>query len=484
MKKKKQKKYLKIIIPVALLIFGFIVYLLFHQKVYATLTINNQEITLNKGVTTDNVYLESMNTDFDTIIRVKKSNCKVIINDKKVSRKINVGKQKISKDNVITVKIKYKGEKKYKTYYLQTYPANLNTYQYEKNSEEIDGEYYLSTYLTNTSFIFKINSDGDVTFYKKLKHNAFNFRKTMVNDKPRYTYLEEDGQFEGYITSFKSKLVVLDEHYNKVKDIYFNENEKIESDHHDYVYFDDNHYILATYEEKEVDNFPGREGQKTSLFNLKIREMKDGKPVFEFNSTEYPKLYNMFQNDYNDMFYQYDLPFNYLHLNAMSIDPTDDNLLCSFRILNSIIKINRKNGKIVWILGGTEDDFHLTSEQQFYYQHSPITLSDGRKVLFDNGIDKTRILVFKLDETNKTVSEFYEYPLEKHINGMGSVRTNNDGKSFVISYGTTSEGNNKHVFEEVDIFNQKVLSSVSFDEFKCMEDYCLGSNVIYSVNKY
>ena len=43
--------------------------------------------------------------------------------------------------------------------------------------------------------------------------------------------------------------------------------------------------------------------------------------------------------------------------------------MCSFRNIDSILKIERGTGKILWILGGKGDHFGLTEEQKFSRQH-------------------------------------------------------------------------------------------------------------------
>ena len=96
------------------------------------------------------------------------------------------------------------------------------------------------------------------------------------------------------------------------------------------------------------------------------------------------------------------------------IDPKDNNLICSFRNLDSIIKIDRKTGDIIWILGGKGDQFNLTEEQKFSRQHNATLLDNNRILLFDNGNAKglTRIFEITLDEENKKVTNFKEFSLD------------------------------------------------------------------------
>jgi hypothetical protein len=51
-----------------------------------------------------------------------------------------------------------------------------------------------------------------------------------------------------------------------------------------------------------------------------------------------------------------------LRLKSIDIDPSDSNLVVSFRHTSSIVKIDCNTGTILWTLGGKEDPFALTSD--------------------------------------------------------------------------------------------------------------------------
>jgi hypothetical protein len=76
---------------------------------------------------------------------------------------------------------------------------------------------------------------------------------------------------------------------------------------------------------------------------------------------------------------------DWAHCNTIEPDPNDSNsLYLSARNLNSIFKISRKTGKIIWRLG-KHGDFKISAKDRFYHQHSPEILPDGNILLFDNG---------------------------------------------------------------------------------------------------
>src|ERR1039458_9680485 len=53
----------------------------------------------------------------------------------------------------------------------------------------------------------------------------------------------------------------------------------------------------------------------------------------------------------------------HLHLNSIDIDPSDGNFILSFRHTSSIVKVDRHTAAILWTLGGTEDQYGLTSDE-------------------------------------------------------------------------------------------------------------------------
>lgn len=136
------------------------------------------------------------------------------------------------------------------------------------------------------------------------------------------------------------------------------------------------------------------------------------------------------------------------------IDPKDNNFVCSYRDLDSILKIDRETGDIIWTLGGVNDDFDLTEEQQFHRQHNITITEDGSYLMFDNGCltnalgypvqtaeeiaegqanQYSRAVRFVLDEENMEVEEFQEYTIEGFYSAsMGSAQIIDDSTDTVL----------------------------------------------------
>jgi hypothetical protein len=147
--------------------------------------------------------------------------------------------------------------------------------------------------------------------------------------------------------------------------------------------------------------------------------------IWQWDASKFPEFYGH-SHQYND-FTDTVVPQDYMHVNAIWIDPIDSNLLVSFRHEWQIIKISKKDGSIMWRLGGPNSDFPLTAEQHFMFQHDVKTTDDGKTLMFlDNGDTLkrrySRVLEFRLDEQNKKVLSFSAFKIPEEFSMfMGSV---------------------------------------------------------------
>ena len=71
------------------------------------------------------------------------------------------------------------------------------------------------------------------------------------------------------------------------------------------------------------------------------------------------------------------------HINSISED-SDGNLLITGRHTSAVYKINRRNGKVMWKLGGKHSNFKVSPSARFYYPHAAARAPDGTLTIFDN----------------------------------------------------------------------------------------------------
>ena len=414
------------------------------------ISINGHELTLKGEGKYNSLNVEQLSsTTENTLSLNEKDKVDAIkINDEEVEIEDNISfnVEKIDSDEKIKISIKYDGETEYHEYYLNTYSTSFPGYDVEANSP-YEGEYYLTTHNEEQNYVFKLDNDGNLIFYKAVESNPFDFKKIVTEDnKIRYGYLVVDNSSDrisgvGYSPT---RLVIMDENYNEINSIKLSEYEGIEEgealENHDFMYIDDNHYILSSYQVVTPDNIPEEltNGNEVQVVAQVLQEVKDNEVIWQWVSTDYEEFYYM-SEEYNTFSEESDTPLDYIHFNAITIDPSDNNFICSFRNTDSVVKLDRESGDIIWILGGKYDEFGLTEEQLFSRQHHVRVTDEGYLTIYDNGVENedSRAIKIKIDEKNKTVTDFKEYDVNQFYKYTGSVQEiDNENEVFLIGVGT------------------------------------------------
>lgn len=286
--------------------------------------------------------------------------------------------------------------------------------------------------LFSTSSINYTNGDivimdfnGRLVYHKSFPYSIFDFRQWVFNNKIYYTYAQHNAlnynQKDAQNFTLGGKFVLLDEQLNEVNSIRFlpfnglKDYGKDILDVHDILLFSPEHYLVIAGYVKEVDNIPAtlHPRMHKRVVATILQEVKNHQVVWQWDATDYPEFYTSSQESNN---FSCDSTLDYMHPNALAIDPLDSNLLLSMRNMNQIVKINRKTGAICWRLGGVNSDFKLDEGQQFYGQHSPRYLADNRTLQWvDNGQPTqrpyTRVLEAQIDEVNKTLVNYKTYKI-------------------------------------------------------------------------
>ena len=384
-------------------------------------------------------FAEEGNTDLDLlsvengieIVAVTEDGEGVKINGKDYKSPVSLDVDAITREQTVSVEIT-KGEDT-KTHTVNLMPSTFRDYVVEGKSET-DGDFLMSTCDEKVNYVFKLNNDGDLIFYKKTGSNALDFRKEYNSKgEVRYTYMPYlAGEFCGIQGINPGCVEILDENYDVIEQVYFKgENgEDVLIDPHGFVYIDDGHYIVTAYEDVVVKDIPAEYNAKDNsayLAILLMQEIKDGEILWEFSSLDHPEFIDTTTVVKWDQ--STDYCHDYVHFNSMCID-NDGNLLVSCRNINSILKVSRKDGSLIWTLGGKNDEFGLTADQIFSKQHSIILTEDGNYMIFNNGNDEvasgatgsSSVIRLKLDEENKKVVEYREVEANFYSSYMGAIR--------------------------------------------------------------
>ena len=300
-----------------------------------------------------------------------------------------------------------------------------------------------------TSYAVLMTTDGNIIFYHASIIEGYSIgdfrRHILKNGQIRYAFMQRTKPFPPYAYWF-GKLIVLDENFQKINELtqIDQEPDKRLIENHDALLLTDDHYVLPRYQHqlKNKNNLH----ELIAAFNL--QEIKNQQVIFEWKSSNYPELYD---EALKECHYSSGKIQDYVHFNSVVIDPKDGNYILSFRHTSAVYKIDRKTGNIIWRLGGKSDDFNLSPEQKFLFQHTASITSDGYIMLFDNqstDIDPkcadnfvykkyptSRILKFKLDEQNKKIVDFQEIQLPYLSQFMGNVFETNS-KTYIVGYGS------------------------------------------------
>jgi hypothetical protein len=134
-----------------------------------------------------------------------------------------------------------------------------------------------------------------------------------------------------------------------------------------------------------------------------------------------------------------DYPWDYFHLNSVSLDPWGDgNFLISARNTWAGYEINHETGQVMWRLGGRFPSFKMGPGTGTAWQHDIRWQSDHTLTLFDNGDSprehpQTRVVHERIDWSNHTVQLISQdvHTPSLLADSQGSDQLLPDGASFV-----------------------------------------------------
>ncbi len=366
-----------------------------------------------------------------TVTAVPEDGEEISINGEAADEEVFLDIDAITREETIEIEITDKEGTS--SYTVNLMPSTFGDFTTEGESAT-EGDYYLSTYDEDVNYIFKLDGSGNLIFYKKTGENALDFRKQYNSDgEVRYTYLLYlENSFCGISGINPGCVVVMDESYAVIDEIYYqtSDGEDRMIDPHGFIYIDDGHYILTSYVDEVVETVPDdldAVNVSAYLAVLYVEEVQDGEILWEFCSRDYSEFLSATTVvDWSDSVSEC---YDYMHFNSMYIDQ-DENLLVSCRNCNSILKLSREDGSLIWILGGTEDEFGLTEDQLFSKQHSIIVTDDGSYMFFNNANDEvasgaaevSSVIRLRVDEETMVVSVFVETDTAVYSNYMGSIR--------------------------------------------------------------
>lgn len=393
---------------------------------------------------------------------------------------------KIARNEQVKIKI---NDKKYT---IHLYPDDMPSFYFEKHNPQSNNHILVSPFhpeAKHPSFLYIITENGNFIYYQRSQNNKIlsDFKQTVLpNGEKVYSYMQQERPVPPY-HYLSGELVVLNDKFEQIKKLKIKETDKhpeLMIENHDSLILDKNHYVLTAYYDSEI--FHPKTGEPILVTQTVIQEIKDGKVVFDWMSSDHPQLYTYFKYPNKTIDKKY---HDYMHFNSIIIDPTDGHFIASFASQSAVIKINRKTGKIMWIMGGLGDEFNMPEKYRFYGQHSLSITKDGYLMLFDNQSPsfaarimknfvphkKSRVLKFKLDEKHKKVLDVQEIILLFHTDTMGSVYET-DKNTYLISHGNYNRvskisvsGSKATILWEILLFGMQSMPTYRAYEVKALQ---------------
>lgn len=345
------------------------------------------------------------------------------------------------------------------------------------------GDYYLSyVYLP---LVMKLDNSGNLVYYSiehkdlsQITENSgrWDFKKHVVNGKTYYSYHENDPlQNEKMANGFNpGRRVLMNDQYNIIAKYQLLASDGVKEgeaiDGHDFYLIAPGHYILSAYLDKTLTDNDFAEGVAhkeggCNVLAAYLQEVKDGKVVFEWWSTDHKELtaYSdaVFTSSNFDFYNEVNDRPDYVHFNSMDID-SDGNLICSFRHISTIMKIDRAGGTgdIIWRLSGKGDDFNLAPEEHTSGQHFARIDANGVLTLFDNGnaTATTRYRSYKLNQQTLTAEATYQEAPEQYFSqACGSVSMTSDG-GYLVGCGIGTQMDHIKWFSQVNASGEEIFA--------------------------
>ena len=295
-----------------------------------------------------------------------------------------------------------------------------------KNIDKKDGSYFIGINQSAYNYLAIINNNGIPLYYKRSSARLYDFK---IQPSGLLTYYDESsGKFYG----MDSLCQVVDSFYCKNGYI---------TNFHDLQVLPNGHSFLVSYDLQVLNMDTVKAGGDTAanVVGSVVQEIDENKVVvWQWRTWDNFKITDA-DSSFVD-FYQHGI--HYSHIN--SIDVVDDNrIIFSVRNFNEITEVDRNTGKINWRFGGYNDQFRLIENyNEFELQHDARLIEGNKLSVFDNERtdknQKSRVLVYNIDEQNKKVSLLNEIPHMPEVNAkdMGNVQYTPNG-NFVIGWGNT-----------------------------------------------
>jgi hypothetical protein len=335
-------------------------------------------------------------------------------------------------------------------YRFRCLPPDFPTYSIERPGEPQAG-WYVGTLGWGTAlgqFVVILDERGALVWYKRTEATMIDVKPWMDGNLAWVLLGSGSTPDRGYrVTRLDGSLV---EELT---------NSGIPTDHHDLAAAPGGNHALISYvprEHVDLTALGAEYSTDETVVDGVIQELdSSGALVWEWKSVDHiaPE-----ETTWRDG--QTDL----LHINSIDPQPNGDYIV-SARHLDSVLRIDRSTGKVLWKLGGSEANLDGAVSMTILNDplHGPRAMHDARLTpdgvltMHDNRSntgEPARVVAYQLDEVNHTATLIWEHrePQLLQSGFIGSARRQPDG-GFVICWGGLQP-----FMDEVDVNGNRLMA--------------------------
>ncbi|MBL0309070.1 MAG: aryl-sulfate sulfotransferase [Bacteroidetes bacterium] len=307
------------------------------------------------------------------------------------------------------------------------------------DSTAVRGYFFLVSY---TGHLLILDQKGEIVYVKSLDSNDSDF-KIEPNGLMTYFY---DGQFR-----------LMDSTFTVVDSIACKD---CETDWHEIKILPNGNTMILGRETVTMDlskyRIRGRQGSDTAKVSAGLIQEFDQRRqvVFDWRAKDHFLFDDV--DTARDIFAS---PLiNWTHLNSFDID-RDGNILLSSRFFKEITKINRRNGSIMWRMGGKHNQFTWIDPQSgaeptpvsFNLQRNIRVLPNGNISFLELSKKGTRGVEINLDEKKKTATEVWRCIYDSTlVSGLGGSVQRLKNSNTLLDFGFFTNQSEHLAFVMVD----------------------------------
>ena len=264
----------------------------------------------------------------------------------------------------------------------------------------------------------------------------------LKNDGTPYFYRRSNSHVWDFTKQPSGLISVMDGATAKLMNEHFEIIEKIKCKHgyvtdpHEFIHLPNNHVLLVAEDSQRMDLSAIVDGGRTNakVVGTHIQEMDANRDVIlDWRCWDHYELLDVTHESLKST------TIHMTHMNSIDID-FDGHLIVSTRHQDEIVKINRRTGKVIWRLGGNNNQFTFVNDpDRFSYQHD-VRAVPGRPnhyTVMDNGNHHSpqysRSVEYELDTDKKTAEKVWQYrhSPDRYTNWMGNVQRLDNGNTFI-----------------------------------------------------